>query len=132
MTLQRLERILAAILIVGGLLHAYGSFTAFDTGSVVLAWSLGSAASMAVSRLPSRRHAAFAIFLGCVAFEASSERARVSLRRITIAGLLAWGVVVALFGSAIGNFADPRVLYHIIVAALLVLAFLFDRRAGAD
>ena len=118
MTLQRLERILAAILIVGGLLHAYGSFTAFDTGSVVLAWSLGSAA--------------FAIFLGCVAFEASSERARVSLRRITIAGLLAWGVVVALFGSAIGNFADPRVLYHIIVAALLVLAFLFDRRAGAD
>jgi len=107
MTLTMLGRALAVILMIGGLLHGYGSFASYEAGSTALVWSLGSAA--------------FAVFLGALAFHANRRPAERGFIAILIVGLAAWFVTVLGFGLAIGNVVDPRVLYHLVVAAGLVL-----------
>lgn len=104
---------LAIALAVGGLLHGYGSFLAFPTGSPELVWSLGSAA--------------FAIFLAVLAFHAEGAGAAEGSRRILVGGLAAWFATVLGFGLAIGDVGDPRVLYHLVVSAGLVVRFVLDR-----
>lgn len=116
MLATRIGKSLSVILMIGGLLHAYGSFLAFDAGSPALVWSLGSAG--------------FAIFLGVLAFYANGSGAPKGLITIVAAGLAAWFLIVLAFGFAIHNPADPRVLYHLVVSAALAVQLVRRARSA--
>ena len=97
-------RILAVLLLVGAGLHAWGSTIAFKPRTPERAWSLGSAA--------------FATFLAALAWLLAGRHDHV-LNWLLAGGCAAWVLTVGAFGLAIGKMTDPRVLYHLIVAAAL-------------
>lgn len=101
--------IFASLLAIGGGLHAYGSMLAFPKGSPARVWALGSA----IVPILLAALAAQPVVLGDW-----------GLRLAVSAGSLAWLVTVAGFGRTIRNILDPRVLYHLVVAAGLVLMLL--------
>lgn len=100
-------RVLAVLLVLGAGLHGWGSLIAFKPRTPERAWSLGSAS--------------FAIFLGVFAWVVVTESST-PLNWLLAAGCLAWFLTVGAFGRAIGNLVDPRVLYHLVVAAGLGIA----------
>jgi hypothetical protein len=100
-------RILAVVLFIGGGLHAYGSFLTFSPGSGALVWSLGSAG--------------FAMFLALLAFIANGPNMPLSILILLELGLAVWIGIVAAFGLTLPTFADPRVLYHLVVAGALMV-----------
>lgn len=116
MLAARIGKGLCVILMIGALLHAYGSFLAFDAGSPALVWSLGSGG--------------FAVFLSVLAFYANGFSAPKGLLAIVAAGLAAWFAIVLAFGFAIHNPADPRVLYHLVVSAALIAQLLLRARSA--
>ncbi len=99
------ELIFSVILFIGALLHIYGSFLSFPAGSPELVWSVGSSG--------------FAILLSVLAALRARRRTDRALSIIVGTGCIGWVAVVLAFGMAIGNPADPRVLYHVIVGVLL-------------
>lgn len=118
MKLTMIGRILAIILVIGGLLHGYGSLVAYEAGSTARVWSLGSAA--------------FAIFLGALSFHANRRPADRGLIGLVVGGLAAWLVTVVGFGLSIGNVGDPRVLYHLVVTAALIVELVLVARQPSE
>jgi hypothetical protein len=107
------DRAFAALLLLGAVLHAGGSFAAYNTGSEILVWSLsGSLAAGLLSVLNFVR--------------AGRPEDRV-LAWITFVGSLGWVAIAISFGVAIGKISDPRVLWHAICAAVLAA---FSARAA--
>jgi hypothetical protein len=107
-SMKSLDRVFAALLLVGSVLHCYGSLATYGLGTAELVWALsGSLAGgliAAINLLRAGRPADTALaWLACVAS-------------------LGWLAVALGYGSAIGNIADPRVLWHAI-AALGLTAF---------
>jgi hypothetical protein len=102
-------RIFAVLLLVGAGLHAWGSLSAFEPRTSARAWSLGSAS--------------FAGFLAVLAWLLAG-RGDQPLNWLLAGGCVAWVLTVGAFGRAIGNLADPRVVYHLAVAAGLAVAAL--------
>lgn len=101
---------LAVILGIGSALHGYGTFLTYARSDPAFAWSLGAAL--------------FALFLAALCFHAETVGSPdPGLSRLITIGLVFWFVTVLLFAGAIGNFADPRVLYHLIVTMALVARF---------
>ncbi|MCD2171698.1 hypothetical protein [Rhizobium sp. C4] len=95
----------SAILMIGALLHGYGSFLAFPDRGPALVWSLGSSA--------------FAIFLAAICVLCAYRTTDRALAAVCLAGCLAWVAVVIAFGLSIGNVVDPRVLYHAVTGLVL-------------
>lgn len=118
MKLTMIGRILAIILLIGGLLHGYGSLLAYEAGSTARVWSLGSAA--------------FAIFLGALCLHANRRPTDRGLIGLLIVGLAAWLMTVVGFGLSIGNVGDPRVLYHLVVTAALIAELLLLVRQSSE
>ena len=101
------DRVLGWLLVVGGLLHAMGSWAGYKHSPDVLLWALsGSLAAILLAALNllrvGRRH----------------DRA---LAWVCLGGCLAWIAVALAFGAVIGNVLDPRAVYHATNAALLAV-----------
>ncbi|HUQ77001.1 MAG TPA: hypothetical protein VM183_19940 [Burkholderiales bacterium] len=102
-----MDRIFGWMLVVGGLLHAWGSWTGYRNAPELLLWAWsGSLAALLLAALnllrigrPTDRELAWVSFAGC----------------------LAWIAVALGFGKAIGNVFDPRALIHAINAAALAV-----------
>ena len=100
-----LDRTFGWLLVVGGLLHASGSWHTFHNDPPQLLWALsGSLAALLVAALnllrvgrPTDRPLAWVSFFASVA----------------------WVAVAVGFGVVIGNLADPRAVIHAVTAAVL-------------
>jgi hypothetical protein len=99
------DRTFAALLLIGGVLHGFGSFQAYATTPPVLVWALsGSLAALLLAALNLLR------------IDRPGDRA---LAWVSFAGCLAWLAIAIAFGATLGNPLDPRVLYHVIVTVAL-------------
>ncbi len=105
MSMKLLDKTFGVLLLVGSMLHAYGSMSSYQFGTQELVWALaGSLAgglTAAINLLRAARPEDTT--LAWVAFVAS----------------IGWCAVAIGFGAAIGNLFDPRVLWHAISALAL-------------
>lgn len=117
---KALDGIFALLLLIGALLHGYGTISAYEPGTEIFVWSLSAtlaAALIAVLNLLRR-----------------SRRGDRVLALICLVASLAWVGLALGFGAAIGNMLDPRVLWHAIAAlalALFSLRSMIERRQSA-
>lgn len=103
--LQKVDRGLGWLLVVGGLLHAGGSLAGYRQEPHTLLWALsGSLAALLVAALNLLR------------VERQEDR---RLAWVCVAGGGAWAVVAVAFGVLVGSVLDPRALMHSINALLL-------------
>jgi hypothetical protein len=99
------DRIFGWLLVVGSLLHAFGSLAAYKNTPVTLVWALsGALAGLLVAGLnllradrPNDRALGWVSFLGC----------------------FGWIAVALAFGKVIGNILDFRPLTHVITTTVL-------------
>jgi len=106
-TVKVLDRVLGWLLVVGGLLHALGSWTAYRNAPPELLWALsGSLAALLLAALNLLR--------------AGRPQDR-PLAWVSLGGCLAWIVVSVSFGRVIGNVLDPRAVIHALNAAALAV-----------
>jgi hypothetical protein len=102
---RTLDRLFGVLLLVGALLHSYGSISGYPSGSQELVWALsGSLAAGLIA------------VLNLVRSGRPEDR---TLAWIAFLGSLSWVAVAVGFGVAIGNLFDPRVLWHVISALAL-------------
>jgi hypothetical protein len=102
---KTIDRVFGWLLVVGGLLHAVGSWAGFKNKPEILVWALcGSLAALLLAAMnllrvnrPQDRGLAWVCFWGC----------------------LAWILVALGFGASIGNMLDPRAVIHAVNAAVL-------------
>jgi hypothetical protein len=100
-----LDRIFGWLLVVGGLLHAVGSWHAFHDDPPQLLWALsGSLAALLVAALNLLR------------VGRPNDR---PLAWVSFAASVAWVAVALGFGAVIGHLADPRAVIHAVNAAVL-------------
>src|SRR5215467_1979033 len=95
--LRLVDRIAGWLLLIGALLHGYGSYRAYPSLSSNLVWALSR--SVAALSRPDDRPLAW----------------------ICLAGSLLWVGVVVAFAATLPNPVDPRPLYHLIVTMVLVV-----------
>jgi hypothetical protein len=99
------DRIFGWLLVVGGLLHAGGSWRSFHNHPSQLLWALsGSLAALLVAALNLLR---------------VGRPADRGLALVSFFASLAWLAVAVGFGVVIGNLADPRAVIHAVNAAVL-------------
>lgn len=100
-----LDRTFGWLLVVGGLLHAVGSWRAFHNDPPQLLWALsGSLAALLVAALNLLRAGR------------PSDR---PLAWVSFAASMAWVAVAVGFGAVIGHLTDPRAVIHAVNAAVL-------------
>lgn len=100
-----LDRTFGWLLVVGGLLHAGGSWHAFHNDPLQLLWALsGSLAALLVAALNLLR---------------VGRPADRPLAWISFVASVAWLAVAVGFGAVIGHLADPRAVIHGVNAAVL-------------
>ena len=100
-----IDRAFGWLLVIGAALHAYGSLTLYPPQTVTLVWSLS---------------ATFAGFLlAAIHLMRVNRPTDRTLAYVAFAGSLCWCAISLAFGMAIDAPADPRVLYHVIVALAL-------------
>lgn len=104
---KAIDGIFAILLLVGALLHGYGTITSYPAGSEVFVWSL--AGSLAAGLIA---------ILNLLRRERPGDWA---LAVICLVASLAWAAVALAFGGAIGNVVDLRVLWHVIAALALAM-----------
>jgi membrane protein DedA with SNARE-associated domain len=105
---KAIDGIFALLLLIGALLHGYGTITGYEPGTEVFVWSLSGTLA-----------AALIAVLNLLRRERRGDRA---LALICLVACLIWAALALGFGAAIGNVLDPRVLWHAI-AALALAAF---------
>ena len=99
------DRIFGTLLLIGAVLHSYGSLKTYALGTPVLVWALSG--SLAAGLLA---------VLNLVRSGRDHDK---TLAWITLVGGLCWACLACAFGSSIGRVADPRVLWHAICALAL-------------
>jgi ABC-type sugar transport system permease subunit len=100
-----IDRIFAGILILGGLLHGWGSFHLYANASMTLLWSLcATLLSLLVAAINLLRA------------ERPGDR---PLAWISFAGSLSWAVAAFAAGVLIHNIFDPRPMTHWVTALVL-------------
>jgi hypothetical protein len=100
-----LDRTFGWLLVVGGLLHAGGSWRVFHNDPSQLLWALsGSLAAVLVAALNLLR------------VGRPTDR---PLAWVSFVASLAWLAVAVAFGAVIGHFTDPRAVIHAVNAAVL-------------
>jgi hypothetical protein len=103
--MRTLDRVFGWLLVVGGLLHAFGSWAGYRNAPEQLLWAWsGSLAALLLASLNLLR---------------TGRPADRPLAWVCLGGCLAWIVVAVSFGSIIGNVFDPRAVIHAINAAVL-------------
>jgi hypothetical protein len=100
-----IDRIFAGILIIGGLLHGYGSYRMYAHQPMTMLWSLcATLLTLLVASVNLLRVAR------------PSDR---PLAWISFAGSLSWAIAAFTAGVLIGNIFDPRPMMHWITALVL-------------
>src|SRR5215813_4481603 len=102
-----IDRIAGWLLLIGALLHGYGSYLAYPSLSSNLVWALsGSVAAL--------------LLAGINLLRVSRPDDR-PLAWICLGGSLLWVGVVVAFAATLPNPVHPRPLYHLIVTMVLVV-----------
>jgi peptidoglycan/LPS O-acetylase OafA/YrhL len=102
-----IDRIAGWLLLIGALLHGYGSYLAYPSLSSNLIWALsGSVAALLLASINLLR------------VNRPDDR---PLAWIGFAGCLLWIGIVGAFAATLPNPIDPRPLYHLIVTLVLVV-----------
>jgi uncharacterized membrane protein YgdD (TMEM256/DUF423 family) len=97
--------VLGWLLVLSGLLHAFGSWTGYRNSSETLLWALsGSLAALLVAALNLLR---------------VNRPADRPLALVALAGALAWTGIALGFGAVISNALDPRAVIHAVIAVAL-------------
>jgi hypothetical protein len=112
---KKLEYGLCALLALGGAGHLAGTFAGYEPGTETFAWSLSASA--------------FVFTLVALHLLRLGRPGDWPLALTASVATLAWAAVALMFGRAIGDVLDPRVLIH--VAVSLLLAALALRRVPA-
>jgi peptidoglycan/LPS O-acetylase OafA/YrhL len=99
-TIYRIFCVLLALATAG---HLFGTFKFFEFGTGIFVWSLSGALACTIL-----------VALNVLRTCRPDDR---TLRLITLFGNLGWLGIVLLFGQSLGNFLDPRVLFHGITVA---------------
>jgi hypothetical protein len=100
---KTVDRFFCGLLAFGAAGHLLGTFLFAKLGSDLFAWSLSGVLA-----------AALVVAVNLVRSARSGDR---TVAWIALMGSLGWIVVVALFGTSIGNLLDPRVVLHAVAAA---------------
>jgi hypothetical protein len=98
-----LDRVFCGLLALGVLGHLYGTLTSYKMGTEVFTWSLAGVLAAAL--------------IVVINWLRSSRAGDKPIAWLALIGSLGWVVVALLFGQAIGNVFDPRVLVHALSAA---------------
>lgn len=99
------DRLLGWLLVLSGLLHAFGSWTGYRDSPEMLLWALsGSLAALLVAAVNLLR------------VQRPADR---PLALVALTGAIAWTGIAVGFGAVIGNVFDPRALIHAVIAAML-------------
>ncbi|HTV67468.1 MAG TPA: hypothetical protein VMF90_02930 [Rhizobiaceae bacterium] len=102
---RTIDLIFSVLLLIGAALHGYGTFDGYEVGSEVFVWSLsGVLAAALVAALNLLRRA---------------RPGDKTIAWLALFGSVAWVAIALMFGSAIGNIADPRAVWHVIAALAL-------------
>jgi hypothetical protein len=105
---KTLVQFFGVLLLVGAVLHAYGSISSYHVGSTELVWALSGSLAAALTAVLNLVRA--------------GRPGDMTVAWITLAANISWAAVAAGFGVAIGNLIDPRALWHLI-SALALAAF---------
>lgn len=111
--MRPVDRGLSWLLLIGAVLHRYGSFTGYADQPETLTWSLSGVLAAALTAA-----------LNLLRADRPDDR---PLALIAFAASVAWVTVAFGFGAAIGSLADIRVLWHALTA--LGLAMFSARQA---
>jgi hypothetical protein len=111
--LPTIDRIAGWLLVIGALLHGYGSYLAYPSLSANLVWAWSGSLA--------------ALLLAAINLLRVNRPDDGPLAWISLTGCLLWIGVVGAFAATLPNPIDPRPLYHLIVA--LILAVLSLRTA---
>lgn len=103
--MKNIDRAFGWLLVIGAALHAYGSLAFYGPQTVTLVWALSGSLA--------------ALLLGAINLMRVNRPTDRTLAYVCFAGSLCWWAIALAFGIAIQNVADPRVLYHAIVATAL-------------
>ena len=93
---------LVFMLIIGAVLHTFGTLTGYPTWSELWVWSLGASLASAL--------------IGAVNLLRLYRPGDRALALICGVSALLWAAVALAFGAAISNIADPRVVWHAVAA----------------
>jgi hypothetical protein len=104
--MRALDRVFGWLLVIGGVMHTVGATVGLRSTPAALVWPL--AGSLAVFLVAA---------LNLIRVSRPADRA---LAWVSVAGAVGWTLVALGFGAAVGNFLDPRGLYHTIVGFVLV------------
>ena len=104
---RKIDQIFAGLLLIGAILHAFGSIASYPKGSQIMVWALSGGLA-----------AGLLAVLNLVRAGRPADR---TLAWITFFGSLCWVAVAIGFGVAIGNIYDPRPLWHAISAFALAV-----------
>ena len=103
--MRTIDRVFGWLLVVGGILHTFGSVVGLAHKPDVLVWALsGSLAALLLAALNLMR------------VNRPHDR---TLALVCVAGSVAWVFVAIGFGVSIGNALDPRALIHAVNAVVL-------------
>src|SRR5215831_17181231 len=103
--LATIDRIAGWLLLIGALLHGYGSYLAYPSLSSTLVWALSGSVA--------------ALLLAGINLRVNRPNDR-PLAWICLAGCLLWIGIVCAFAATLPNPIDPRPVYHLIVSLVLV------------
>ena len=105
MKLLALDRFFSCLLIVGGIAHAFGAWSAFHSQPATLLWS---------------EAAAFAIFLlAAINLLRSARPADRALAWISFAGCLVWAGFALAVGGLRGDFLYPPAVANVVDSLIL-------------
>lgn len=104
--IKNIDRMFCILLAVGTIGHLFGTIHFFEFKSGIFVWSLSGVLA-----------GALLVTLNWLRNFRPRDRA---IRWVALVGNLAWIGIVLLFGNSLGNYLDPRVLFHGFAAAGLV------------
>jgi uncharacterized membrane protein YgdD (TMEM256/DUF423 family) len=105
--LRIFDRTAGWLLVLGALLHAYGSYLANPSLSAILVWAWSGSVA--------------ALLLGAINLLRVNRPNDRSLAWISFAGCLLWMGIVGSFAATLPNPIDPRPLYHLVVTLILAV-----------
>lgn len=108
MIARKIDQLFAGLLLIGAILHAFGSIASYPRGSQILVWALSGSLAAGL--------------LAVLNLVRAGRPADHALGWITFFGCMCWVAVAIGFGMVIGNVYDPRPLWHA-TAALVLAAF---------
>jgi hypothetical protein len=106
--MKTLDRVFGVLLLVGSVLHSYGSISSYKFGTQELVWALSGSLAGGLTAV--------------VNLVRSGRPEDMTLAWVAFVACIGWFAVAIGYGAAIGNLVDPRVLWHAI-SALALAAF---------